>query len=43
VGDTGNYDDSYEYGQTNGATWQLFEIGTLIGLNLKQPEEVEPV
>lgn len=34
----GNYDDCFEDGSESGASWAAYEVGSILGLNLKNPE-----
>ena len=35
----GNYDDCFEDGSESGASWVLYEVGCILGMDLPKPEE----
>lgn len=39
--ETGNYDDAYEYGVTNGTTNTLYEMVKLLGIDANPPIDIE--
>lgn len=37
----GNYDDCFSDGMESGTSWAAYEIGNILGLELKEPEYPE--
>lgn len=35
----GNYDDCFEDGMECGTSWCAYEIGTILGMDLEEPDE----
>lgn len=37
----GNYDDVFNDGSDCGASWAAYEVGSILGMELEEPEEPE--
>lgn len=37
----GNYDDCFEDGMASGESWVWYEVGCILGMDLKEPDEPE--